>query len=80
MRAFPLALVLLALTAPSRPADAACYVLELKNARSGQLRREAELCADSAIEARRQCHRLAERRNDELPSREPLRFYCREAG
>ena len=73
-------LAVLVLSATSGPAHAACYVLELKNTQSGQPRREAEVCAESEIEARRQCRRLAERRNDGLPSREPLRFYCREAG
>lgn len=70
---------LLALLLWGAPADAACYALELENLRSRQPRREATICEESEIQARRKCRRLAERRNDELPSREPVRFYCRPA-
>lgn len=60
-------------------AVAGCYALERDDMRSGQARREAQFCADREVEARRQCRRVTEGRNEELPSREPFYYRCRPA-
>jgi hypothetical protein len=72
-------LALSATLAASGPAVAACYALERDDMRSGQARREAQFCADREIDARRQCRRVAEGRNEELLSREPFYYRCRPA-
>ncbi|MCX8101751.1 MAG: hypothetical protein RMK81_04840 [Geminicoccaceae bacterium] len=77
-RAVVFAATLLALLAPAAT-QAGCYTLELENRQLGVSRPAGEICAEDAIEARRLCRAEANRRNRDLPSREPLRFSCRPA-